>query len=98
MAAIDRFEFLLREILDVFSNLRDAFALLGALYAARKTFQLSATLFGSLNVHLISRLSVNCDLAEKFGKWAGNKNLCMMKYQRLFQFCFRLHPGLDLGV
>ncbi|XP_060561793.1 inactive hydroxysteroid dehydrogenase-like protein 1 isoform X2 [Ruditapes philippinarum] len=70
MAAIDRFEFLLREILEVFSDIKDAFAILGAIYAARKTFQLSATLFESVNVHLISRLSANCDLAEKFGSWA----------------------------
>ncbi|XP_053384919.1 inactive hydroxysteroid dehydrogenase-like protein 1 isoform X2 [Mercenaria mercenaria] len=70
MAAIDRFEFLLREILEFFSNIRDVFAVLGAIYAAKKTLRLAATVFDSVNVQLISRLSANCDLSEKFGSWA----------------------------
>ena len=71
MAAVDRFEFLLREILDYFSHIRDSFAILGAFYAARKTLKTSWSLLNALNVHFLSRLSQKCDLTEKFGEWAG---------------------------
>ena len=71
MAAVDRFELLLREIFNYFSHIRDSFALLGAVYAARKTLKTSWSLLNALNVHFLSRLSQKCDLTEKFGEWAG---------------------------
>ena len=71
MAAIDSFEFLLREILEYFSNIRDALALLGAIYAAKKTLKTSWSLLKAVNVHFLSKISQNCDLTDKFGEWAG---------------------------
>ncbi|KAL4225484.1 Inactive hydroxysteroid dehydrogenase-like protein 1 [Mactra antiquata] len=73
MAAIDRFDFLLREILQTCSNIRDVLAFLGAFYAAKRTLRMAANIFDSLNVHLLSRISPNCNLAEKFGEWAGTR-------------------------
>ena len=71
MAAVDRFELLLREIFHYFSHIRDSFAILGAVYAARKTLKTSWSLLNALNVHFLSRLSQKCNLTEKFGEWAG---------------------------
>lgn len=70
MAAVDRFEFLLQEIIGFFSNIRDIFAIIGALYTARKAISLTVTVFDSINVHLLSKLSPKCDLSKKFGSWA----------------------------
>ncbi|XP_041367419.1 inactive hydroxysteroid dehydrogenase-like protein 1 [Gigantopelta aegis] len=70
MAAIDSFEFLLKEILQVFSTGRDAFAILGAVYTASKAISISRCILTALNDHFLSRLRRQSDLKTKFGRWA----------------------------
>ena len=71
MAAVDSFDFLLKEIVEYFKQIRDVFALIGALYVANKSLKISWTILKALNAHVFSRLSQKCDLPEKFGLWAG---------------------------
>ena len=71
MAAIDQFDFLLREIFHVFGDFRDALAVVGSLYALRKTYRVIYKVCGCFNEHLFCRLSRQCDLSQKFGTWAG---------------------------
>ncbi|XP_052799770.1 inactive hydroxysteroid dehydrogenase-like protein 1 isoform X4 [Mya arenaria] len=70
MAAVDRFDYLLREILNTCGDIRDVFALLGVLYSARKVYNIVSKICSCLNMHLFSKLSSQCDLSEKFGQWA----------------------------
>ena len=73
MAAVDRFDFLFREFSQVFGDVRDLFALLGTIYAAKKTIKFASNTLSCLNEHIFCKLSPNCDLSQKFGPWAGNQ-------------------------
>lgn len=70
---VDSFRFLLqqieREIHDVFSDIKEVFAVIGVLYAAKKTITVTATVLDAVRVHLLPERRI--DWVEKFGPWAG---------------------------
>ncbi|XP_060075045.1 inactive hydroxysteroid dehydrogenase-like protein 1 [Ylistrum balloti] len=70
MAAVDSFEYLFREISSVCRSTRDALALIGALYASRKTLQLMSCVLKAGHDHFLSKLSRWSDLKKRFGQWA----------------------------
>ncbi|XP_046551500.1 inactive hydroxysteroid dehydrogenase-like protein 1 [Haliotis rubra] len=70
MAAVDSFQLLLKEIFKTCSHLRDAFAILGALYTARKAIRLTRCLLSVVNDHVLSQLGGQWDLRKEFGPWA----------------------------
>ena len=71
MAAVDSFELLFREISKVFSNIRDAFALIGAYYVAKKSLNIVGHAAGAFYVHAYSCFAEEVDLRRKYGPWAG---------------------------
>ena len=81
MAAVDSFEFLLREINKICSCYRDALALIGALYASRQTIKIVYCLLKTGNDHVLSKLSGLVDLRKNFGKWAGAILTCVLLYK-----------------
>ncbi|XP_062609753.1 inactive hydroxysteroid dehydrogenase-like protein 1 [Saccostrea cucullata] len=70
MAAIDSFDFLLREVSKLCSYYRDALAVLGALYASRQALKVVYCILKSGNDHVLTKLSSLVDLRRNFGKWA----------------------------
>ena len=72
MAAVDNFELLWTGIREVFSSIRDAFALLGAYYVTRKSFSVAAHATDTFYVYFCSHFSTEVDFPRKFGNWAGN--------------------------
>lgn len=75
MAAVDSFQLLLKEIFKACSHLRDAFAILGAVYAARKAMRLTRCLLSVVNDHVLSQLVGQWDLRKEFGPWAGDSQI-----------------------
>ena len=71
MAAVDHFDFLLRELERTCSNARDILAILGVLYGCRKSLQVIAGLCKVANDHLLTKLSFIGDFRKRFGSWAG---------------------------
>ncbi|KAK7098894.1 inactive hydroxysteroid dehydrogenase-like protein 1 [Littorina saxatilis] len=70
MAAVDSFELLFREISKVFSSYRDALALIGAYYVAKRSLTFASYVGDALYVHLYGRFAQEEDLRQKFGSWA----------------------------
>ncbi|XP_059168655.1 inactive hydroxysteroid dehydrogenase-like protein 1 [Physella acuta] len=69
---VDSFRFLLqqfeREITDVFSDIKEVFAVIGVFYAAKKTITVAGTILDAVRVHLLPEKRI--DWVEKFGPWA----------------------------
>ncbi|OWF47111.1 inactive hydroxysteroid dehydrogenase-like protein 1 [Mizuhopecten yessoensis] len=70
MAAVDSFEYLFHEISMVCRSTRDSLALIGGLYASRKTLQFIYCVLKAGNDHLLSKLSRWSNLKRRFGQWA----------------------------
>ncbi|KAL5006989.1 hypothetical protein ScPMuIL_015795 [Solemya velum] len=70
MAAIDRFEFLFKEITTVFTSIKDTFAIVGVLYTSRKALCVTARVICTIHTHAFSKLSSGRELRKKFGPWA----------------------------
>ncbi|KAK3591883.1 hypothetical protein CHS0354_005089 [Potamilus streckersoni] len=69
-AAIDSFQFLLREIIKTVSHIRDSLALIGLLYVSTKTIKNACTLLRTLNDHALSRIAQSRNSPLQFGPWA----------------------------
>ncbi|ELU03062.1 hypothetical protein CAPTEDRAFT_167281 [Capitella teleta] len=67
--AVDSFQFLLKETLSLFSKVRDTLAIVGALYAARRTLALSWRMYKAFKAHGLSRLTYQSHLCY-YGSWA----------------------------
>ena len=52
------------------STCRNLLALVGAIYLAKKAFDLALTAFDGLKIHGLSRIK-KTRLVETYGKWAG---------------------------
>ncbi|KAK7473641.1 hypothetical protein BaRGS_00035119 [Batillaria attramentaria] len=70
MAAVDSFHLLFRQISAVFSDIRDAFAVIGAYYVAKKSLNVASHVADAVYVYLYSKVAEEVDLREKFGPWA----------------------------
>ncbi|NWW35647.1 HSDL1 protein, partial [Panurus biarmicus] len=70
MAAVDQFSLLYQEISRSCSFYIEALAVVGAWYTVRKCVSLALGTYGALRLHVIPKLSGNCDLVKKYGKWA----------------------------
>ena len=81
--AVDRFDFLAREVLALFSSFRDGLAVIGACFAAKRTLQLSWNVYRALKVHAVARC-FHTDLVKQYGSWAGNRRF----HFRVFGFHF----------
>ena len=88
MAAVDSFELLLREISKLFSSVRDAFAIIGAYYVARKSLTLLSHTASAVYVHLYSGLAEEVDFRKKFGPWAGNSKTLPADDTPAYRFIF----------
>ena len=71
MAAVDSFELLFKELSKYFSNIRDAFAVIGAYYVAKKSLNIVSHVAGAAYVHIYSYMAQEVDLRQKYGPWAG---------------------------
>ena len=67
--AADRFEFLLHEIFQLFGEIRDALAIIGTLYSARKVLQVTHKAYKGICTYGIPRFT-NPNLVKQYGKWA----------------------------
>ena len=70
MAAVDNFNFLLSEILKNVDHWRDCFAAVGIAFMAHKAIKTSFSLFETLKVHFISRITEQ-NFVQAYGTWAG---------------------------
>ena len=68
--AVDRFELLANEIISVISSARDALAIIGILYAARKTVSVAIKVCTALKTYGLSSIG-RTDLRLRYGQWAG---------------------------
>ena len=73
-AAVDSFDFLAREIIGVFTSIRDILALVGAAFAAKRTLSLSGTAWEVIRVHGLARLFPERNFAKRYGPWAGSRS------------------------
>ena len=73
-AAVDSFQFLLREGIALFSRVRNTLALVGALYAARRTLAITWRMYRAFKAHGISRLTYQSHLLH-YGEWAGESGI-----------------------
>jgi hypothetical protein len=73
MTSVDDLNFLYisRQISEIFTSYRDSFALIGLVYATRKSQSAVCALLGGIRTHLISKYG-KVDLVKKYGKWAGS--------------------------
>ncbi|XP_077986941.1 inactive hydroxysteroid dehydrogenase-like protein 1 [Glandiceps talaboti] len=69
MAAVDRFEFLMREITNTFTAYNEIFAIFGAIYMAKKTITTIVELHDAVKVHLAARVR-RPNLVRRYGAWA----------------------------
>ncbi|XP_064600650.1 inactive hydroxysteroid dehydrogenase-like protein 1 isoform X2 [Liolophura sinensis] len=69
-AAIDRFEFLVKEISCHLSSGRDTLAVVGALYVVKKTIDLTFYTVDFFTACIAKQLGVYRDLSRRFGPWA----------------------------
>ena len=70
-AAVDSFGLLSREIIAVFTSVRDVLAIVGTAFAAKRTLTLSGTALEVLRVHVLARLFPQRNLTKRYGPWAG---------------------------
>ena len=68
--AVDRFDFLAKEILPYLSCFTDTFAALGAAYTIKKTITLSLRVLSVFKIYGLSRI-YQPNLKKKYGPWAG---------------------------
>ena len=69
---VDSFEFLLKEITVVTTDIRDGLALIGAVYTSSKLCYISWSLYKFLRTHGVARFS-HKNFKQKYGgDWAGN--------------------------
>ncbi|XP_063400766.1 inactive hydroxysteroid dehydrogenase-like protein 1 isoform X1 [Mytilus trossulus] len=70
MAVVDSFDFLLKELERTCTNTRDILAVIGVLYACKRTLQCLTGLIKATNDHLLSKLSYISNYKKRFGPWA----------------------------
>ncbi|VDH95118.1 Hypothetical predicted protein [Mytilus galloprovincialis] len=70
MAVVDSFDFLLKELERTCTNTRDILAVIGVLYACKRTLQCLTGLLKATNDHLLSKLSYISNYKKRFGPWA----------------------------
>ena len=69
--AVDKFDLLFSEIIKTAANVKEAFAILGILYASRRTIGLSWCLYKAIRTYGIAKLC-KTDLKSRYGgSWAG---------------------------
>ena len=68
--AVDRFDYLAREIIETLTSARDVLAAIGTLYAARKSLSVLCRLFTTLKMYGIAP-SWRPDFRQRYGEWAG---------------------------
>ncbi|XP_064635582.1 inactive hydroxysteroid dehydrogenase-like protein 1 isoform X1 [Lineus longissimus] len=71
MTSVDdlNFLFISRQISEIFTSYRDSFALIGLVYATRKTQSVVCSLLDAVRTHIWSKYG-RLDLVKKYGKWA----------------------------
>jgi len=67
---VDRFEYLAREIISTLTSARDVLAVVGTLYAARKSLSVLCRLLTTLKTYGVGP-SWFPDLRQRYGEWAG---------------------------
>ena len=67
---VDSFDLLAREIIRNVSSVRDALALIGIYYSAKKILAVACSLYEATKVHGISKFG-SVKFSKKFGPWAG---------------------------
>ncbi|XP_002733500.1 inactive hydroxysteroid dehydrogenase-like protein 1 [Saccoglossus kowalevskii] len=70
MAAVDRFDFLFRELGKTLTAYNEVLALFGALYVAKKTVTTVLGIHDAIKVHLAARVRKNQHFVNCFGPWA----------------------------
>lgn len=81
-AAVDRFEFLVKEISAHLSSGRDTLAIIGALYAVKKAIDLTLYSVDFFTACIAKQLGVYRDLNRRFGPWAGKLSACTCIFPR----------------
>ena len=76
-AAVDSFEFLAREIIGVFTSIRDVLALVGVAFAAKRSLTFSGTAWQVIRVHGLARFFPERNLAKRYGPWAGRSSVTL---------------------
>ncbi|GAB1610918.1 inactive hydroxysteroid dehydrogenase-like protein 1 [Argonauta hians] len=69
MAYVDNFGFLFRYCGEVFSSGRDALAVIGVYYSAKKVLDFTYTILRACNSHILSKIQ-HTDFKKLYGKWA----------------------------
>jgi len=67
---VDSFEYLAREIISTLTSARDVLAVIGTLYAARKSLSVACRLVTTLKTYGIAP-SWRSDFRLRYGEWAG---------------------------
>jgi len=69
--AVDSFQYLAREIISTLTSARDVLAVIGMVYAAKKSFSVLYRLLSTLKIYGVAPSWFPADLRQRYGEWAG---------------------------